>query len=49
VVANLLVGMGMMMVSPVTISLPVKIISFVVFDGWFRISESLILGYQLPT
>lgn len=49
VVANLLVGMGMMMVSPVTISLPIKIISFVVFDGWFRISESLIIGYQLPT
>jgi len=45
VVANLLVGMGMMMVSPAAISLPFKILLFVSCDGWFLLSRSLILGY----
>ena len=45
VVANLLVGLGMMMVSPVTISLPFKIILFVIIDGWFLLCRGLVLGY----
>ncbi|MFN8389340.1 MAG: flagellar type III secretion system pore protein FliP [Bdellovibrionota bacterium] len=45
VVANFLVGVGMTMVSPVTISLPVKILVFVVSDAWFRICRSLVLSY----
>ena len=45
VVANLLVGMGMMMVSPISISLPFKIFMFVACDGWFLLSKSLMLSY----
>jgi flagellar biosynthetic protein FliP len=39
VVASVLMSMGMMMVSPVTISLPFKIMLFVLVDGW-----SLLMG-----
>jgi len=46
VVANILVGMGMMMVSPVTISMPLKIMLFVLCDGWFLLSQSLIAAYR---
>ncbi len=46
VVANLLVGMGMMMVSPISIALPFKIILFVLCDGWFLLSRGLVLGYM---
>jgi len=46
VVANVLVALGMMMVSPVTISLPLKIILFVLCDGWFLLCRALVLGYQ---
>jgi len=45
VVANMLVGLGMMMVSPVSISLPFKILLFVACDGWFLLCRSLVLGY----
>ncbi len=45
VVANLLVGLGMMMVSPPTVSLPLKIILFVACDGWFLLCRGLLLGY----
>lgn len=46
VVANLLVGMGMMMVSPVTLSVPFKIALFVMCDGWFTLCSGLVLGYS---
>lgn len=46
VVANLLVGMGMMMVSPVTVSVPFKIGLFVLSDGWYLLCRGLVLGYQ---
>lgn len=46
VVANLLVGMGMMMVSPVTIAMPFKLILFVMADGWYLLARGLVLGYQ---
>lgn len=46
VVANILVGMGMMMVSPVTISMPLKIMLFVLCDGWLILCQSLILAYR---
>ncbi len=46
VTANLLVGLGMMMVSPVTVSLPFKLILFVLCDGWFLLCRSLVLSYQ---
>jgi type III secretion protein R len=47
VVANVLVGMGMYMVSPVMIALPLKLILFVVSDGWLLLARGLIHSYQL--
>ncbi|HQH27733.1 MAG TPA: flagellar type III secretion system pore protein FliP [Oligoflexia bacterium] len=46
VVANLLAGLGMMMMSPVTISLPLKLILFVAADGWFLVCRALALSYM---
>ena len=45
VVANILVGLGMYMVSPVMISLPIKLILFVVSDGWMLLVKGLIQSY----
>ena len=45
VVANILLGLGMMMLSPTTIALPFKILLFVLVDGWFLIVQGLVLGY----
>ncbi len=45
VIANILLAMGMMMLSPVTISLPFKILLFVVVDGWVKLSHGLVLSY----
>ncbi len=48
IVSTLLTGLGMMMVSPVTISLPLKLLVFVLSDGWRSLIEHLITGYHLP-
>lgn len=45
VVSNILLALGMMMMSPVTISLPIKLILFVSVDGWSRVTQGLILQY----
>jgi type III secretion protein R len=45
VVSNILLALGMMMLSPTTIALPFKILLFVLIDGWFLIVEGLVLGY----
>jgi flagellar biosynthetic protein FliP len=45
VVASILMSMGMMMLPPSIISLPFKIIFFVLVDGWYLISGSLIQSY----
>ncbi|QNM98294.1 flagellar type III secretion system pore protein FliP [Chitinimonas koreensis] len=45
VVASVLMAMGMMMVSPVTISLPFKIILFVLVDGWTLLIGSLVQSF----
>ena len=45
VVANVLLSLGMMMLSPTTIALPFKILLFVLVDGWFLIVQGLVLGY----
>ncbi|SIO28415.1 type III secretion protein R [Halodesulfovibrio marinisediminis DSM 17456] len=45
IISNILLAMGMMMVSPTTISLPFKLLLFVVLDGWVKISQGLMLGY----
>jgi type III secretory pathway component EscR len=46
VVAQLLTGLGMMMVSPTLVALPLKLLLFAVTNGWILLSESLILSYQ---
>ncbi|WP_213814900.1 flagellar type III secretion system pore protein FliP [Glaciihabitans sp. dw_435] len=46
VVASALMSMGMMMLPPVMISLPFKILLFVLVDGWGLIITSLITSYQ---
>lgn len=45
VVANILMALGMQMLSPTTISLPFKLLLFVVIDGWYLITKGLITGY----
>ncbi len=46
VVASSLMSMGMMMLPPVTISLPLKILLFVMIDGWHLIARSLVLSFS---
>ena len=46
VVSNILMALGMQMLSPTTISLPFKILLFVLVDGWYLITRGLVLGYQ---
>ncbi len=45
VVASTLMAMGMMMLPPVMISLPFKILLFVLVDGWYLIVESLLVSF----
>lgn len=45
VVASVLMSLGMMMLPPVMISLPFKIIFFVLIDGWFLICGSLVNSF----
>ncbi len=47
VVASVLMSMGMMMLPPVMISLPLKIILFVLVDGWHLLAESLLQSFRL--
>ena len=45
VVASVLMSMGMMMLPPIMISLPFKLIFFVLVDGWYLVAGSLVKGY----
>lgn len=46
IVASTLMSMGMLMLPPVMISLPFKILLFVLIDGWHLVVRSLLLGFQ---
>ncbi|CAM3891361.1 flagellar type III secretion system pore protein FliP [Cohnella lubricantis] len=46
VVASTLMAMGMMMLPPVMISLPFKILLFVLVDGWYLVVQSLLTSFQ---
>lgn len=46
VVASILMSMGMMMLPPVVISLPFKIILFVLVDGWHLLSRALVTSFM---
>lgn len=45
VVASTLMSMGMMMLPPVMISLPFKILLFVLVDGWSMLSQSIVVSF----
>ncbi|MEM3609620.1 MAG: flagellar type III secretion system pore protein FliP [Candidatus Anstonellales archaeon] len=44
IVANLLVALGLTMLTPLTISLPLKLLIFILSDGWYLITKNLILN-----
>ena len=46
IISNILLAMGMMMVSPVTISLPFKLLLFVMVDGWTLLVHGLVQSYM---
>ncbi len=48
VVASVLMSMGMMMLPPVMISLPLKLILFVLVDGWHLLTASLLQSFTIP-
>ena len=47
VVASVLMSMGMMMLSPIIISLPFKLMLFVLIDGWSLISATLVASFNV--
>ena len=46
IVATVLLALGMSMISPTTISLPFKLLLFVVLDGWTRLVHGLVMSYR---
>jgi len=46
VVASVLMGLGMVMLSPTVVSLPVKLLLFVMVDGWALLAGSLVSSYR---
>ena len=47
VVASVLMSMGMMMLPPVIVSLPFKILLFVLVDGWYLLVKSLVESFHV--
>ncbi len=47
VVASVLMSMGMMMLPPVVVSLPFKILLFVLVDGWYLLIKSLVESFHM--
>ncbi|GAA0341900.1 EscR/YscR/HrcR family type III secretion system export apparatus protein [Morganella psychrotolerans] len=45
IVSSVLLALGMMMMSPVTLSVPIKLILFIALDGWSLLSTSLVSQY----
>jgi flagellar biosynthetic protein FliP len=45
VVSSILVSMGMVFMPPATISLPFKIVLFVLVDGWHLLASALVSGF----
>ncbi|MEX0773139.1 MAG: hypothetical protein WD038_08240 [Balneolales bacterium] len=46
VVASILLSMGIMFLPPVLVSLPFKILVFVLSDGWYLLVESLVRSFN---
>ena len=49
VVASTLMAMGMMMLPPITISLPFKVLLFVLVDGWTLTMDTLLATFNTFT
>ncbi|RME27269.1 MAG: flagellar biosynthetic protein FliP, partial [Candidatus Zixiibacteriota bacterium] len=47
VVASVLMSMGMMMLPPIIVSLPFKILLFVLVDGWYLLVKSLVESFHM--
>ena len=45
VVASILMSMGMFMLPPVMVSLPFKLLLFVMVDGWYLMVKSLVMSF----
>lgn len=46
IVASILLSLGMMMVPPATISLPIKLLMFVIIDGWALVIQGVVGGFR---
>ena len=46
VISNILMSMGMQMLTPTTVSLPFKLLLFVLVDGWVKLAHGLVLSYH---
>lgn len=46
VVANVMMALGMQMMPPTTVALPLKLLLLVVLDGWSRLAHALVLNYR---
>jgi type III secretion protein R len=46
VIANILLAMGMSMISPTTVAIPFKLLLFVVLDGWSQLIQGLVMSYR---
>ncbi|MBX3228599.1 MAG: type III secretion system export apparatus subunit SctR [Labilithrix sp.] len=46
VIANVLLALGMQMLSPTQVSLPFKLLLFVAIDGWGLLAQALVQGYR---
>lgn len=46
IISSILMGMGMMMLPPVMISLPFKILLFIMVDGWYLVVKSLLTSFR---
>ncbi len=46
VVASTLMSMGMIMVPPILISMPFKLILFILIDGWGLLTQQLVAGFR---
>lgn len=45
IVSNILLALGMQMVAPITVTVPIKILLFILVDGWAKLLEALIYSY----
>ena len=47
IVSNVLMALGIVMISPTTVSLPFKLMLFVLLDGWMRLIDGIMLTYRI--